>query len=108
MTDDNLSIMAVDTALGGDAAAPGIAQPVSLTEIQDMIYSDRPVEARREELNAIKHDLTARHSADTEAGFKPLLDEVERGLSLLDKKAQGIAAPQVLNPIDEAASKKDS
>ncbi|WP_017932034.1 hypothetical protein [Robiginitomaculum antarcticum] len=107
MTDDNLNIMAVDTALGGDAAAPGIAQPVSLTEIQDMIYSDRPLASRREELLNIKHDLTARHSADTEAGFGPLLDEVERGLSLLDKNPEGVAAPAVLDPIDEAASRKN-
>jgi len=105
MPDSDLNILAVDTTIGGDASAPGIAQPVSLAEVEEIIHSNRPVDARREQLLEYKQELTARHSADTEAGFKPLLDEIDRGLALLTQDAAGNATPSVLDPIDEDASK---
>lgn len=106
MQDEDLGIIEVDTQLGGDADLSGIAQPITLSEIQDIVQSTDPVTERQQKLNTIKSDLMARHSADTEAGFRALIDEVDRGIALLAQRAEGATDPEILRRTDDAATPK--
>lgn len=96
MTHSNHNILAVDAALGGDAAMPGLAQPVTIDEIRDIYLSQRPTIERKQKLLDMRAELAARHSADVEAGFDSLIKEVDRGLSILSGNPVGAANPDVL------------
>lgn len=104
MTYSDKKVLTLDTQLGGDAGTPGLAQPITLDEVQDILMSNRPEQARRDSLNDIRRTLMARQSADTEAGFDDLIAEVDRALDLLNRTPSGSAAPSVIRNVDEAAS----
>ncbi|WP_371396394.1 hypothetical protein [Fretibacter rubidus] len=101
MTNSNHNIMAVDSALGGDAGQPGIAQPVTLDEVRDIFLSNRPTLERQTKLQTMRRDLIARHSADTESGFDALIAEIDRGIAILSGNPIGSASPDVLRKTDK-------
>lgn len=101
----NSSVTPVDIALGGDADQPGIAQPITLDEIRDIYIANRPIKERQLQLETLHKDLTARHMADSEAGFDALLLEIERGFEMLSDAGNGSASPEVLRKRDTDSNK---
>jgi len=68
-----------------NADQPGIAQPYSQTEIEDLVYgNDRPVAERLARLEEIRAEMYARESGDF-GGDDPaaLLGEIERAIAEL-------------------------
>lgn len=91
-----------------NADTPGIAQPFSQTEIEDLLYGDdRPVEDRLARLREIREELAARESGDF-GGEDPasLLNEVDRAIEALQGDADNLeetgdpAAVMALDPAD--------
>jgi hypothetical protein len=102
MPDSDLNVMAVDTAIDSDGFAPGIAQPTTLDEITDIYMSERPKQERLEQLREIRQEMVARNSADSEAGFDDLIDEIDRGIGYLTGRSEGTATPASLQNKDTA------
>lgn len=73
----------VDSAIGGDADPGGIAQEITVDDIQAILYSEQPLEERREALKGLKTDLQARDSADRGSDYQVLIGEVEQALAQL-------------------------
>jgi len=96
MPDSDLNILAVDTAINAEGHSPGIAQPVSLDEIKDIYMSDLSKSERVTKLNELRNEFVSRQSADVEAGFGPLIEEIERGLAYLNKDAEGFVSSNTL------------
>ena len=68
-----------------NADQPGIAQPISQTEIEELMFGgDRPAEERLDRLHEIRAELATRESADW-GGEDPasLLGEVDRAIEAL-------------------------
>ncbi|WDR02263.1 hypothetical protein PSQ19_16750 [Devosia algicola] len=94
---------------------PGIAQPISQSEIEELLYGDdRPAEQRLERLHEIRHELAARESADF-GGEDPaaLLGEVDRAIASLGTDADNadesddyasLSAPDSRDPSDHLDS----
>lgn len=58
-------LVSQNTGLDDGAFQPGIAQPISQNEIEDLIYADdRPTEERLARLREIRDDVRARASID--------------------------------------------
>jgi len=102
MPDSDLNIMAVDTAINSDGYAPGIAQPTTLDEIKDIYMSENPKADRLAQLREIRQEMVARNSADSEAGFKDLIAEIDRGIGYLTGRSEGSATPASLQNKDTA------
>ena len=68
-----------------NADQPGISQPYSQAEIEDLLFSDdRPVEERLERLREIRSELAGRESADWgDEDPAALLGEVDRAIDTL-------------------------
>ncbi|RUT28209.1 hypothetical protein EMQ25_17585 [Arsenicitalea aurantiaca] len=59
------TVLPQNTGLDDDAFPPGIAQPVSQTEIDEFLYSDeRPAEERVARLREMREEVAARETAD--------------------------------------------
>ena len=82
-----LGVVPVDQMVGGDGDTPGLSQPITVDEIQDVLMSDEPVEQRRNRLMEMRDDLVARSSGDQGREFEPLLDEVNGAIATLDGPA---------------------
>ena len=104
MPESELGVLAVDTVVGDDGQMPGIAQPVTLDEIRDVVFEDISVEARLEKLRQMKSDFQTRNMADVEGGFDGYIAEIDRGIAELTGGADGSAEPSVLDNVDHAAS----
>jgi len=75
-----------------NADTPGIAQPYSQSEIEDLLYGDdRPVERRVARLREMRDELAARESGDF-GGEDPaaMLDELDRALDELQGDADNL------------------
>jgi hypothetical protein len=68
-----------------NADQPGIAQPYSQTEIEDLLFGDdRPVEERLQRLREMRSELSARESGDWgDEDPAALLAEVDRAIDAL-------------------------
>lgn len=85
MSNDNeLGIIPVDQMVGGDGDTPGLSQPVTIDEIQDILLSPHPIEERRARLMGLRDDLNARAAGDMGSEFEPLLREIDGALATLD------------------------
>ena len=104
MPESELGVLAVDTVVGDDGQMPGLAQPVTLDEIRDVVFEDTSVEARLEKLRQMKSDFQTRNMADVEGGFDHYIAEIDRGIDELTGGADGSAEPSVLDNVDHAAS----
>ena len=81
-------ILPQESLPGEDDDAPGIAQPVSEVEIEELLYEeDRPAEERLARLRELRDDLMARETADFSGDDDPqsLLLEVDRAIDRLQR-----------------------
>lgn len=92
------TVLPQNTGRDDDAAfQPGIAQPVSQAEIEDLLYADdRPVAERVERLREIRDELAMRESADlVGTDSDRVLGEIEEAIARLegaDPDAEGAYA----------------
>lgn len=75
-----------------NADTPGIAQPYSQSEIEDLLYGDdRPVEDRVARLREMREELAARESGDFgEEDPASMLDELDRAIEELQGDADNL------------------
>ena len=104
MPHSDQDILALDTELGDDGDLPGLAQPVTMDEIQDIIFAaSDPVSLRVEKLQALRQEFVSRNAAATDDSFQPYIDEIDRGLSELQGEADGFIVPESLDEFDDPA-----
>ncbi|GHA31820.1 hypothetical protein GCM10007989_29860 [Devosia pacifica] len=84
------SILPQDTDFDSGADQPGIAQPISQTEIEDLMYTDaRPVEDRLARLREMREEAAARVHADLgEQDARDLTDEIDAAIETLSRDEQ--------------------
>lgn len=101
--DPEITTLPVDTQIDGDAAMPGLANPVTADEITD-IYSDPrvPVQSRIDALNVLRQEMVGRDSADLRDDTKALIAKIDEGLGYLREQGDGSASPEVLRQRDKA------
>ncbi|MGJ8559311.1 MAG: hypothetical protein ACSHX3_03665 [Litorimonas sp.] len=101
--DPQMTTLAVDTQISGDAAMPGLANPVTADEITD-IYSNpqRSVVERQQALQQLRQEMVGRASADLRGDTKALIAKIDEGLSYLGESGDGFADPDVLRLRDTA------
>lgn len=90
-----------------NADTPGIAQPYSQTEIEDLLYGDdRPVEDRVARLQEMRNEMAMRESGDFgEEDPADMIDELDRAIEELQRDASnadetGDAAVMSADPAD--------
>jgi hypothetical protein len=97
-------VLPQDTRPGDANQEVNVGQPVSLSEIEDLLYGDdRPAEQRIDRLRELADELRARAAgdiADDDAGV--VLEEVERAIATLEAKSQFVGEPGALDedPLD--------
>jgi hypothetical protein len=88
-------VLPQDTRPGDANEEVNVGQPVSLNEVEDLLYGDdRPAEQRLERLRELADELRARAAgdiADDDAGA--VLGEVERAIATLEAKSQFVGEP---------------
>lgn len=103
MPDSDLNVLAVDTAVNSDGYMPGLSNPTTISEIQDIYLSSQfPTKARIEQLQELRAEMVARDSVDVEDGLNELILEIDRGLAKLTSDARGSADPDVTQHLDTA------
>ena len=112
-SDHELGVVPVDQMVGGDGDMPGLSQPVTIDDIQDILMNDAPLEERRMRLLELRHDMEARASGDLGGEFAPVIDEINGALATLEGPADTFASRGSLGmdtqdrgdsqPADEAA-----
>ena len=114
MSDENeLGVVPVDQMVGGDGDTPGLSQPITVDEIQDVTMSDASVADRVARLEGMRRDLNARASGDMGNEFGELIAEIDGALATLNGPADTYAARGSLGldtqnrgdsqPVDETA-----
>lgn len=109
-THDHGTMLPQDTNFD-NADQPGISQPFSQNEIEELLFGDdRPVEERLERLREIRSEAIARESADWgDEDPAALLDEIDRAIEALDSDVTeaddtdayaNLSAPIEHNPAD--------
>ena len=92
-------VLPQDTRPGDANEEANAGQPVSLNEIEDLLYGDdRPADQRIERLRELAEELRARAAgdiADDDAGA--VLEEVERAIATLVAKSQFVGEPGALD-----------
>ena len=85
-TNSNGDVVGQDTEIGEDDDIPGIGQPLSQAEIEELLYSDQwPTEVRLDRLRAYRAELQSREAADFGADDPhTLLREVESAIASLE------------------------
>ncbi len=81
----------VDLQIGGDGDTPGIAQTVTLDDVNAIAYSNKPHEERREALHEMRKNLIARAHADRGGDIVTLLQEIDRIAATLGTEADAPA-----------------
>lgn len=103
MPDSNLNILAVDTQINSDGYMPGLSNPTTQAEIQDIYLSNQfPVHERIAQLTQLRQEMVVRNSADVEEGLLDLIAEIDQGLEKLNSGGRGNADPDVTNSLDTA------
>jgi hypothetical protein len=97
-------VLPQDTAPGDANEEVNVGQPVSLNEIEDLLYGDdRPAEQRLERLRELADELRARAAGDiADDDARAVLSEVERAIATLAAKSQFVGEPGALDedPLD--------
>jgi len=91
-----------------NADTPGIAQPYSQTEIEDLLYgNDRPAEERLQRLKELRAEAAARESGDLgDADPAAMIEELDRAIVELGREMDNaaetgnVAATMALDPAD--------
>jgi hypothetical protein len=97
-------VLPQDTRPGDANDEVNVGQPVSLNEVEDLLYGDdRPAEHRLERLRELAGELRDRAAgdiADDDAGS--VLAEIERAIATLEAKSRFVGEPGVLDedPLD--------
>ncbi len=97
-------VLPQDTRPGDANEEVNVGQPVSLSEIEDLLYGDdRPAEQRIDRLRELADELRTRAAgdiADDDAGV--VLEEIERAIATLEAKSQFVGEPGALDedPLD--------
>jgi hypothetical protein len=97
-------VLPQDTRPGDAGDEVNVGQPVSLNEVEDLLYGDdRPAEHRLDRLRELAGELRARSAgdiADDDAGA--VLAEIERAIATLEAKSRVAGEPGVLDedPLD--------
>ena len=101
--DPQMTTLAVDTQIGGDAAMPGLANPVTADEITDIYSNPRTTVAERQHaLQQLRQEMVGRASADFRDDTTALIAKIDEGLSYLGESGDGSADPDVLRLRDMA------
>lgn len=87
-----VGVVPVDQMVGGDGDTPGLSQPVTTTDIQDILMSDRPLEDRKMRLMEMRRDMEARASGDMGGEFEPIIAEIDGALATLEGPADTYAS----------------
>ena len=90
--DHEVGVVPVDQMVGGDGDTPGLSQPITTDEIQDVLMSDRPLEERKMRLMEMRRDLESRAAGDMGGEFQPLIAEVDGALATLEGPADTYAS----------------
>ena len=92
MSNDNeLGVVPVDQMVGGDGDTPGLSQPITTEDIQDVLMSDAPVADRVARLEGMRRDLEQRAGGDMGNEFSELITEVDGALATLNGPADTYA-----------------
>lgn len=102
MPNSDLDILAVDAQLGSDGDLPGLSQPITMDEINDVIYAASDSVAERvEKLQMIRQDLVARNTADFVDSYDDYISAIDAGLAELQGEADGFITPESLDEFDD-------
>jgi hypothetical protein len=78
------TILPQNTGFDAGDDSPGTAQPISQSEIEELLYNDeRPVDERIERLRALRDEAAIRASGDTDRDARVLLRELDNALDTL-------------------------
>ena len=103
--DPTIRTLPVDTAISGDAYMPGLSNPVTAAEIQDIALNpNNPVQERLDALGELRREMVARDSADTLPDTKALIAEIDARIDQLNQLGEGSADPDVLRQSDTAVN----
>ena len=98
-------LLAGDTPVGDDGDAPGIAQPVSQAEIDDLLNdATMPIEERRARLEAIAAQLGERGAIDRGGDFEPMQGQLDEALSMLAEGGHTYGVPEAVGLDPESRS----
>jgi hypothetical protein len=97
-------VLPQDTRPGDANDEVNVGQPVSLTEIEDLLYGyDRPAEHRLERLRELAGELRDRAAGDiADDDVGAVLAEIERAIATLEAKTRFVGEPGALDedPLD--------
>ena len=87
-----IGVVPVDQMVGGDGDTPGLSQPITMDEIQDVTMSEAPVADRVARLQGMRRDLEQRAAGDMGGEFGELIAEIDGALAMLNGSADTYAA----------------
>ena len=88
--DHELGVIPVDQMVGGDGDTPGLSQPVTSDEVQDIMMSEKPREERVMRLRELRMDLARRQGADMGGEFDSLIAEIDDAIATLNGPADTV------------------
>lgn len=88
-------ILPVDAAVGDDGDAPGLSQPITQAEIDDVLNdTTMPIEERQARLEAYAAALGEREQIDRGGEFDPLRNQIAEALTLLAEGGHAYGTPE--------------
>lgn len=88
-------VLPLDTAVGDDADTPGISQPFTQAEIEDLVNdTTMPIEERVERLHGMAETLGTREEMDRGGEFDPLIEQINEALGLLADGGHTYGTPE--------------
>lgn len=79
-----VGVVPYDRDVGDDGDAPGISQEITVDDLEDIAFSNKPRDERLRRLREMHSELYSRQSADRGHDFDGLIVEVERLISEID------------------------
>ncbi|MGJ8570105.1 MAG: hypothetical protein ACSHXI_05300 [Hoeflea sp.] len=73
----------VDAQIGGDADIDGIAQTITVDDINAVLMSPQSVDQRLETLKSMRSELEARSHADFGNDMAPLINDIDAAIDQL-------------------------
>ena len=108
MAEDNeLGVVPVDQMVGGDGDTPGLSQPVTLDEVQDIVMSEHPREERIARLRGLRDDLAQRMSGDMGGEFDALVAEIDGAIATLEGPGDIVGTRDALGLAADARAGSD-